>query len=358
MASSDQSIEVIRTNCDSMTDCSDLFSNHFNEPLDTEISSMRIHSTVLNSADENWLIAPTAAIQFTAQPAAHNTPVDLMKMTTTSGNRDFGADIKLVTEMDKMTVGDMPELPANSKKRKQNRNEEESKENVFQFESVIKSIQQSNNGDWLSSAGKKYREAPRIENSGWMGGKGEQVEWLASQKKREEKVEVEEKKEKEEVKEKEKEKELKLNDKMEQDDWLAAKKHYESYITLSSAALSSLSPTPATPTRRPFEQTQLQPQTTISPVTIDDLQEVVSKQKRYWYPTNDSGQQSTATAAADDYWLMKNPQTKDAVNRPTNQMAQNVATWESILGWQAVLEKIHASGDDDWLVPASRNGLK
>jgi len=41
-------------------------------------------------------------------------------------------------------------------------------------------------------------------------------------------------------------------------------------------------------------------------------------------------------------------------DRPVNESSKDVATWESILGWQAILEKIHASGDDDWLVPASR----
>jgi len=100
----------------------------------------------------------------------------------------------------------------------------------------------------------------------------------------------------------------------------------------------------------------LQQTTTFSPVS-DCEQDVVSKQKHFWYPTMNSGQQTTA-GGPDDHWLLKCPQTKEIADRPTNQMAQNVATWESILGWQAILEKIHASGDDEWLVPASRINAK
>uniref|UniRef100_A0A914XH24 Uncharacterized protein n=1 Tax=Plectus sambesii TaxID=2011161 RepID=A0A914XH24_9BILA len=216
MASSDQSVEVINAHCDSMTDCSDLFSNHFNE--------------VLNSPDDKWLMPQADGIQFTAR----HLPVDLMKMTTTSDNRDFGADIKLITQMDKMTVLEERELPANSKKRKQIRNdEEETKENAkgFEFESVIRSIKQSSNADWLSSAGKKYREAPRIENASWLAGYTQtdakpqtatQLEWLADKKSEDTGAKVAQ---------------------VEQNDWLAAKKHYESQIPISSGPMTVLAPT-------------------------------------------------------------------------------------------------------------------
>ncbi len=51
---------------------------------------------MLNSPDENWLMSPAAGIEFTATKTELKLPADFMKMTTTSDNRDFGADIKLV----------------------------------------------------------------------------------------------------------------------------------------------------------------------------------------------------------------------------------------------------------------------
>jgi len=54
----------------------------------------------------------------------------------------------------------------------------------------------------------------------------------------------------------------------------------------------------------------------------------------------------------DYHWLQGTA--TDNGDRISNESAQKVATWESILGWQAILERIHASGDDEWLAPASR----
>jgi len=46
---------------------------------------------------------------------------------------------------------------------------------------------------------------------------------------------------------------------------------------------------------------------------------------------------------------------KKAKDRPMNEVPKELGTWESVLGWKAILEKIHASGEDCWLSPASRN---
>jgi len=78
-----------------------------------------------------------------------------------------------------------------------------------------------------------------------------------------------------------------------------------------------------------------------------------SDKKSCWYPTaNNINNTTLKQSEENEKWLIKKPKQND---RPMNEMAQDIATWESILGWQNVLEKIHASGDDKWLLPASRS---
>uniref|UniRef100_A0AC35EQZ6 Uncharacterized protein n=1 Tax=Panagrolaimus sp. PS1159 TaxID=55785 RepID=A0AC35EQZ6_9BILA len=52
------------------------------------------------------------------------------------------------------------------------------------------------------------------------------------------------------------------------------------------------------------------------------------------------------------YWLKEYP-TK-ASNRPVNEVSEDLTPWERVLGWKGILEKLHSSSDDEWLVPASR----
>jgi len=92
--------------------------------------------------------------------------------------------------------------------------------------------------------------------------------------------------------------------------------------------------------------------TTFNEPTIVESKQPLRK-RHFWYPT--VGNQTTMNG--NEQWLAKYASGGGGGggDRPVNESAKDVATWESILGWQAILEKIHASGDDDWLVPASRN---
>jgi len=87
--------------------------------------------------------------------------------------------------------------------------------------------------------------------------------------------------------------------------------------------------------------------------TVDDCTRG-GKQKRVWYPTVVNANKESNWSDSDmSQWLAKDPNAKADV--PINQMAQNVAVWESVIGWQKILEKIHTSGENEWLVPSSRN---
>uniref|UniRef100_A0A914DZD1 Nuclear receptor coactivator 4 n=1 Tax=Acrobeloides nanus TaxID=290746 RepID=A0A914DZD1_9BILA len=88
-------------------------------------------------------------------------------------------------------------------------------------------------------------------------------------------------------------------------------------------------------------------------ITSDSLKEILNKEKRIWYPTA-ANQTKLMTQLNDNSLWLKDYPTKN-LDRPSNEMAQDVSTWESVLGWKSILEKIHASGEDEWLVPASRN---
>ncbi|KAK0400121.1 hypothetical protein QR680_003366 [Steinernema hermaphroditum] len=91
----------------------------------------------------------------------------------------------------------------------------------------------------------------------------------------------------------------------------------------------------------------------VKQTTSDDSCEVPAKQKRVWYPTvGNPNKESTWNNGDMSQWLMKDPKAK--TDMPINQMAQNVAVWESVIGWQKILEKIHASGENEWLLPSSR----
>ncbi|TMS38691.1 hypothetical protein L596_005358 [Steinernema carpocapsae] len=91
----------------------------------------------------------------------------------------------------------------------------------------------------------------------------------------------------------------------------------------------------------------------IKQTTSDDSFDVPTKQKRVWYPTAGKANKESSWSSGDmSQWLMKDPKAKTDV--PINQMAQNVAVWESVIGWQKILEKIHASGENEWLLPSSR----
>lgn len=52
------------------------------------------------------------------------------------------------------------------------------------------------------------------------------------------------------------------------------------------------------------------------------------------------------------YWL--NESIKCNNDRPINTLSSDLTNFESVLGWKNILEKLHASGEDDWLVPESR----
>jgi len=52
------------------------------------------------------------------------------------------------------------------------------------------------------------------------------------------------------------------------------------------------------------------------------------------------------------FWLKNYPPKKN--DRPMNEMSEEVAIWESVLGWKNILEKIHACGEEHWLSPSSR----
>ncbi|KAE9553772.1 hypothetical protein FO519_002993 [Halicephalobus sp. NKZ332] len=51
------------------------------------------------------------------------------------------------------------------------------------------------------------------------------------------------------------------------------------------------------------------------------------------------------------FWLKESPKCDD---RPINSMPPDLGSWEPVLGWKGFLEKLHASGEDDWLVASSR----
>lgn len=51
------------------------------------------------------------------------------------------------------------------------------------------------------------------------------------------------------------------------------------------------------------------------------------------------------------FWLKETPKCDD---RPINSMPPDLGSWEPVLGWKGILEKLHASGEDDWLVASSR----
>uniref|UniRef100_A0A1I8AP58 ARA70 domain-containing protein n=1 Tax=Steinernema glaseri TaxID=37863 RepID=A0A1I8AP58_9BILA len=91
----------------------------------------------------------------------------------------------------------------------------------------------------------------------------------------------------------------------------------------------------------------------VKQTTSEDPCEVPTKQKRVWYPTVGNANKESSWNNGDmSQWLMKDPKAK--ADGPINQMAQNVAVWESVIGWQKILEKIHASGENEWLLPSSR----
>jgi hypothetical protein len=52
------------------------------------------------------------------------------------------------------------------------------------------------------------------------------------------------------------------------------------------------------------------------------------------------------------FWLKEYP--SKASDRPVNEMSEDLTPWERVLNWKGILEKLHGSGEDEWLVPASR----
>lgn len=52
------------------------------------------------------------------------------------------------------------------------------------------------------------------------------------------------------------------------------------------------------------------------------------------------------------YWLQTSLKKDD---RPINSISADLESWKSTFGWKEMLEKLHASAEDDWLVPSSQN---
>jgi len=68
-----------------------------------------------------------------------------------------------------------------------------------------------------------------------------------------------------------------------------------------------------------------------------------NKKKRFWHPVSETTNLNIESELA-----------KPIERRPANENVEELDTWESVLGWKRILEKIHASGEDEWLHPSSR----
>jgi hypothetical protein len=49
------------------------------------------------------------------------------------------------------------------------------------------------------------------------------------------------------------------------------------------------------------------------------------------------------------FWLKEYP-SKVKSDRPANEMSDDLTPWERVLNWKGILEKLHGSGEDEWLV--------